>query len=398
MLDKRARNIVWILGGVILLIIISEVSRPRPLDWRPNYTQTGKMPLGCHVLYEELSTMFPEVAIETVTQDPFEFILNKTESDTSATYLFVNQSVYFDEQQVASLLEYASQGNTVFIAARNFGYILRDSLKMDAFLDYDVLEEDLYPHYFNEIEKDQDSSLVFNKGVYYTSFDRIDTLHTTGLGFLKEEDYAPENSLNYIEITHGKGRFLLHLMPEAFSNYYLLNGNQAYAEKALSYLDNRTIYWDAYMKSGKRVTTSPIRFVLNEAPLKWAYYITIFGLIIFIIFTAKREQRIIKVVTPLENTSVEFTKVIGHLYLQNKDYSNLIAKKITYFLETIRSKYYLNTQELDKRFIERLAQKSGNSLEATTTLITLIKNLRGRSIHSEADMTLLNKQIEDFKL
>ena len=72
------------------------------------------------------------------------------------------------------------------------------------------------------------------------------------------------------------------------------------------------------------------------------------------IFNAKRKQRIVKVVKPLENTTVAFTKTIGNLYYETKDHNNLIDKKITYFLEYIRRVYYLDTQMLNEKFIKNL--------------------------------------------
>src|SRR5690606_25348313 len=194
----------------------------------------------------------------------------------------------------------------------------------------------------------------FKKGVFKASFVEIDTLKTTALGYYDSENPKLEE-LNYIKVNYGKGTFLLHNLPEAFSNYYLLKGNENYAASVLSYIDADKVYWDEHLKSGRKIVTSPMRFVLDQASLIWAYYVLIAGLFIFVIFKGKREQRIVEIIKPLENTSVEFTKTIGDLYFQHKDYSNIIAKKITYFLETIRTKYYLNTNEIDAAFLKKMA-------------------------------------------
>ena len=152
------------------------------------------------------------------------------------------------------------------------------------------------------------------------------------------------------------------------------------------------------MKSGRKIVTSPMRFVLNQEPLTWAYYVLICGLLIFVLFKGKREQRIVEVIEPLENTSVEFTKTIADLYFQHKDYSDIIAKKIKYFSETLRAKYFLNTNDITEDLIKKLALKSGNTLEDTQKLMHLVKNLKAKTVHSEADLLALNKQIEEFRL
>ena len=122
-----------------------------------------------------------------------------------------------------------------------------------------------------------------------------------------------------------------------------------------------------------------------------------FSLLIFVIFKGKRTQRIIPVIKPLENSTVEFTKTIGDLYFQTGSYSNIIDKKIKYFLEYIRTKFYLNTQELNEQFITKLSQKSSNSKEDIKKLVDLIVYLKSKNSHTEDELKLLNQSIESFK-
>ena len=118
--------------------------------------------------------------------------------------------------------------------------------------------------------------------------------------------------------------------------------------------------------------------------------------VLFIIFNAKRKQRIVEVIKPLENTTVAFTKTIGNLYYETKDHNNLIDKKITYFLEYIRRIYYLDTQLLDEKFRKNLSVKSGKDKETTKKLIDLIVYLKAKPVCTEADLLNLNNTIEDF--
>ena len=176
----------------------------------------------------------------------------------------------------------------------------------------------------------------------------------------------------------------------------MLNGNDVYAATVLSFLPKNQIIWDNYYKSGRKVITSPLRFVLQNPALKWAFYITLISLLLFVIFKGKRTQRIIPVVEPLKNASLDFTKTIGDLYYQHGDYTNIINNKIQYFLEQIRSKYYLNTNELSENFISKLAIKSSNKKEDTKGLIDYIVYLKSKNTHTETDLIQLNKLIETF--
>lgn len=395
MLDKRSKKVLWIFGIALLGIVITELVRPKPIDWRASYIATDKIPFGGFVLFEETASLFKNTEIEKIENDPYIFLTDSTYAENSA-YVFINDEISFDERQADEILKYVENGNTVFISSRSIGYILRDSLKINSTSNYTILEEELHPKFFSPSLK-QDSISAYKKGVFKASFVEIDTLKTTALGYYDSEKSNLEE-LNYIKVSFGKGQFLLHSLPEAFSNYYLLQGNEQYAANVLSYIDADKIYWDEYLKSGRKVVTSPMRFILDQAPLTWAYYVLLAGLLIFVLFKGKREQRIVEVIKPSENTSVEFTKTIGDLYFQHKDYSNIIAKKITYFLESFRSKYFLNTNDITEDFIKKLALKSGNTLENTQKLIHLIKHLKEKSVHSEADLLELNKQIEAFRL
>lgn len=395
MLDKRSKKVLWIFGIAFLGIVITELVRPKPIDWRASYIATDKIPFGGFVLFGEAPFLFKNAEIEKIEKDPYIFLTDSTYAENSA-YVFINDEISFDERQADEILKYVERGNTVFISSRSVGYILVDSLNIELSSNYNILEEELHPQFFSPSLK-QDSLPAYKKGVFRTFFDKIDTLKTTALGYYDSKN--PEiDELNYIKINFGKGQFLLHSLPEAFSNYYLLKGNEQYTAHVLSYIDADKIYWDEYLKSGRKVVTSPMRFILDEAPLTWAYYVLLGGLLIFVLFKGKREQRIVEVIKPLENTSVEFTKTIGDLYFQHKDYSNIIAKKITYFLESLRSKYYLNTNDITEDFIKKLALKSGNTLEKSQKLMHLIKHLKEKSVHSEADLLELNKQIEAFRL
>lgn len=395
MLDKRSKRVLWIFGIALLGIVITELVRPKPIDWRASYTSFDKIPFGGFVFFNEAPSLFKTSEIKKIDKDPYEFLKDSTYSTNSA-YVFINDEVFLDKRQVEEVLKYVESGNTVFISSRSVGYILRDTLKLFTSTNYKILEEELHPKFFNQSLK-QESKPTFKKGVFKSTFSKIDTLKTTALGYFKTK--SPElDELNYIKVEFGEGQFLLHNIPETFSNYYLLKGNEAYAANVLSYIDADEIYWDEYIKSGRKVITSPMRFILNQEPLTWAYYVLIGGLLIFVLFKGKREQRIVQVIKPLKNTSVEFTKTIGDLYFQHKDYSNIIAKKITYFLETLRSKYYINTNEISEDFIKKLAIKSGNSVEKIKELMLLIRNLKEKSVHSEADLLELNKKIEAFRL
>ncbi|MFD0989764.1 DUF4350 domain-containing protein [Mariniflexile jejuense] len=401
-MDKRSRIALYAIGAIIVLMMIAEVSKPKALNWRDSYTATDKIPLGSYVLFNELKTISNKpisVSTKTVFESLKDFDTNK-----KTVSIFINNGISFDKQDTETLLKYVENGNSVFISTNYMYGNLSDTLNIRIGSDYNNFfkKPSLNGFISPGLKPNQ---RTFKDVIENSFFISIDTLNAVALGTTKVEktetitkDTFPDTNINFIKVPFGNknGAFYMHTNPFAFSNYHMLNGNDVYAATVLSFLPKHEIIWDNYYKSGRKVITSPLRFVLQSKALKWAFYITLVSLILFVIFKGKRTQRIIPVVEPLKNATLDFTKTIGDLYYQHGDFTNIINNKIQYFLEQIRSKYYLNTNELSENFISKLAIKSSNKKEDTKALIDYIVFLKSKNTHTETDLIQLNKLIETF--
>ena len=204
---------------------------------------------------------------------------------------------------------------------------------------------------------------------------------------------------NFIEGTLGLGKIYLHLEPTVFTNYHVLkDDNYKYIEALISYLPDADIHFNSYHKIELQNTDkdSNLSWFLKQKSFKWAWYTSLFFAILFVIFHAKRKQRVIKIIAPVKNTTVAFVKTISSLYFDTKNHKNLIDKKTVYFLEKIRLDFNLNTEKLDNAFIERLATKSGKDKTITKNLIDCINTLKTKNTALEQDLLNLNKHIESF--
>ncbi|MFD2550569.1 DUF4350 domain-containing protein [Bizionia sediminis] len=394
-MDKYSKIALYSIGVIILLLMVAETVKPRPLNWRNSYSAADKIPLGGYVLFNELKNSY-NTPINISNQSIFEFIGNQPNLENS-TLLLINDVIGMEDQSAEALLKFLENGNTAFISTSFFYGKLADTLNI-------VIEQD-ETGFFKAPSKStftspylQKQAGMFTDVIENAFFTSVDTSQTTILGYTEFSEEAIKKA-NFIKTTIGNkgGAIYVHSNPFAFSNYHLLDDKADYAAAALSYLPkNHTLIWDNYYKSGRKVINSPLRFILSNPALKWAFYLSLCGLIIFVIFNGKRRQRIIPVVEPLKNTTVAFTQTIGDLYYQHGDYTNIINKKISYFLDFIRRNYYLNTNTLNTDFIQKLAVKSGNTVNDTKTLIDLITLLKSKSVHSENELLSLNKQIEHF--
>ncbi len=151
-------------------------------------------------------------------------------------------------------------------------------------------------------------------------------------------------------------------------------GNEKYLQDVFSYLPSRETIW--FSETTEVVSQSPMRFILSKPALRYAWYLLLGGLLLFVFFNAKRKQRIVPIIEPLKNKSVEFVKSIGNLYLQEGDFHDMMAKKAQYFLNKIRLELLIDTQVLDENFAKKLHLKTGAKMEEINEAITLINKAR----------------------
>lgn len=426
-MDKKTKRYLYIIFGVVGVLLLLEIITPQPLSWQKSYTSGDKIPYGAFVLYNQLDDLFDN-QIESVKIDPVSF-LKLHKDDTAANYIFINDYLTFDKTEVDYLMKFAARGNKVFVSTESVTGAFGDSLKLASNRNYNYYEEDTVRVRLNN-PTFENRSYIYQKGSNYRHFVSYDTTITTVLGEVlpfepfkgylnkitaKKTDTTQGNTkkiiesaieksksrkvpqANFIELKVGDGAIYYHLNPIAFTNYYMLQkGKEQYVAEVFSYLNDGPVYFDDYGKSGRRVVTSPLRFVLSNAALKWSWYITLLSILLYFIFKAKREQRAVPVILPLENSTVEFTKTIGNLYFQTGDNSGIVQKKINFLLQKLRSTYFVSTDQMDDVFIKRLSVKAGRSLEQTKDLIEYIKMLRGISKHSDFELKQLNKKIEAF--
>ena len=137
--------------------------------------------------------------------------------------------------------------------------------------------------------------------------------------------------------------------------------------------------------------------LLANKYFKWAYYFVLIGMLLFVIFEGKRKQRSIPIVKPLTNKSYEYAQTIAGLYVDKKEYHTIAKKQIVQFLEHIRTKLRVPTENMDRQFYRTVAERSGNTLENTTDLFTLIAKINAQNTTTKAELIMLYKEIEQFK-
>ncbi|MEQ6124140.1 hypothetical protein AAON49_08080 [Pseudotenacibaculum sp. MALMAid0570] len=402
---KLRRLYIWLM----IALVSSLLTQCKKTNWNENFKEKSKSPFGTYIVYNEFEELFDYKKNHLIDQNIYDYLtITFFEEDYNFNYVCIkNSASKITDDGVEQLLYYIEQGSNAFFSLNYFNSALKDALEVETInldqLSYSISHlKNLKGNLTLENKDFDETTFSFDRNLrrnYFSSFNKKNTV------VLGTQNIDGKERPVFIKIYHGKGTIYLHTQPIAFTNYNMLNKNHAYAENVLSYLPDEETLWDSQIKwsridnSGeddKGNAKSVFVFFLNNEPLKWFLYLGLFGLLIFLLFNARRKQRAIPVILPPKNSTLEFTHTISNLYLKNENHKSLVDKKILFFLEKIRTRYLIDTNNLNKSFIEKLASKSGNNLHNTKYLINTILALNKKEECSEEDLMVLNKMIDNF--
>ncbi len=396
MINKFTYCICIVLATVVFASCRLGKNELPPLD--ETYSQKDKNPFGAFVLHEQLQHLYYHNNLRPVKTN-FENTW-RTISDTGSVYINISKNLFLSATDLAAMLAYVENGNSLFISSNFIDERLLDTLGCEV----------LTNHYRQSFSEMKATSVNLSNQVYsdsaayqyfyipfYNHFTKRDTINSRELG-------SNSWGANYILVFYGKGRFYLHTDPRALSNYFLLQrDNYKYFQRMFSFTSAipQHVYWDDYYNRKNRPkdqsgNKTGLAVLLQYPSMAWAFWLLmlLFGLYIF--FGGKRKQRIIAPIAPNTNTTLAFTETISRLYLQQKDNQNIANKLVAYLLEHIRNQYFLNTSQINDEFINTLSRKSNNQKEATEKLFKLINTLHQSMEVSDQQLLLLNQQIENF--
>lgn len=393
---KKLLFLFIILIGIILFI---EGNRKKPIDWRETYSKNDKIPYGTYILDQELDGLLHNDSVIRISDNIFEVLSNKLYDTLVPTnILSIKGNNYYDEFAAKHLSEYTEAGNNAIIIQSYFNYNILDTLGI--FLEYNTPSLESNGLNDNEITLELTNKNlttqkfnIKNDNYYYFLIPDKERDKIEVLGYKTIND---KKLPNLIRIKQGKGSLILGIDPIIFTNYNLLeSNNHLYAESVLSYLTNDKTYVFVDTVDDENESNSVLRYILQNDALRWAWYFFLISILVFVFFTAKRKQRIIPIITPLPNTTVDFTKTVSNLYIQNKDYHDIINKSIIYALEKIRRLYYIDTTKLDDKFVDSLHLKTKKDKEDIKKFVAFVDKFRASPNYASEDLLVtLNKIIE----
>jgi hypothetical protein len=384
----RTYKIVCI--ALVVVYILANYFKPKETNWAPSFLKEDKIPFGTYILYKRIHDIFRDAKVTVSNQAIYNTI--KAEKNEPSNYLITAFEVQISKIDFKEMVKYMEKGNTIFLASYQFNPEILKHLKLNIKSDISIKNNDnVYINFTNPLLK-KDQPYRFDRGLGQQYFSKIDTAKAIVLGL------DIKNSPNFIKYNYGRGALYILPNPQLLTNYSLLNPDGLdYASKALSYLpQHKKIIWDEYFTKPSTENTSVLRALFNHVELRWAYYLTLFALIFFVLYEIKRRQRIIPVIERPKNTSVEFANVVGRVYYQQRDNRDIAEKKVSYLLEFIRSNYRIKTSVIDEEFKQSIIKLADVDENTVSNLINEILKLKQNQMVSDTDLIRLNKIIEIF--
>jgi hypothetical protein len=283
------------LSLIIGVFVAIRLLSPKQYDWSITLSHEDKNPFGTFAF----NSLLPDL-VSSPVKNSYKTIYELKDSLTDQqTILIIATSFNPQKEDTEVLLEKVNSGATAFISANYFNGALADSLGID---NYDNLfknkelfvNEDTATLHLTNARFDSTEMFSFRRDNIHNYFGRLDSVKSTVVA--RNEIGQPVS----VVIHHGKGKLLLNCTPMVFTNiHFLSKENHKFAEGLLSYLPEKEILRTEFYHVGRMEAGSPLRFILTNEPLSWAYYLALVSLLIFMFFEAKRKQRIIPIIRPL---------------------------------------------------------------------------------------------------
>lgn len=440
---KSSRNFLFAMLVLFVLFCLLQVNLPKKFVWSPTFSHVDKQPFGCFVFDSVLTQSLPNGY--HVTKKTF-FQLDQEHAKEKISVLMVVDQQDLKQLDVKYLCNIARRGGKVMVVAsssfddgRNADTVVVDELERTFKVRIEdgmyfslrgilaglkAHDNDMYDTiYWNNRETmyaAQSYRMFYNmvggtlfvdsvpkvKRLAYTlstaGYDyKLDSLYVgdfTGFDTIVDEKerieridtFAIKKVPTAVSVPYGKGEVIFVSSPLLFTNYGMLEGNTSvYIFRLMSYLADLPVYrTEAYVKTDAMLVAeqSPFREFIKRPPLRWALYLALLGVVLFMIFTARRRQRVIPIMSKPANRSLEFIQLIGTLYYQRKDHVDLVRKKFKLFAEELRKTAGVDISDVntDDREYLLLAEKTGMNSDRLKKVIRQIRLV----LHSEGNISV----------
>ena len=351
------RALINLLGLLGVLLLFSACN-----SWQKTYDPDSSFAYGTDLLPAILQAHFGEDSYTELARrwKPEDLAQYKAEE---ALYLAVAPGLLYTQAEADSLLSFAYKGARVLVACEELSHRLLEPLTPDTcFVGQDL------SRYF-QADSAQTVISATGKRVEWPILTQLEgwslypkVIHRDMnclpeakdlLGTVKQGQFSTD-SLEIlpwmIRIPHGKGSIDYLSVPMMLTNVYATDslGWQG-IQAILDFYPNRlsTVLFDRDRRNSQRrvayenypvinfdgaqQTGDVLEHLLSQPPFALAWYSLILGFVAFLVFGAKRRQRIVPLIQTRKNSTHEHLEKISRLYLANPNNALMSAKQLSMF-------------------------------------------------------------------
>lgn len=389
---KLNRTFIACLVVFLAIAVALQFQVPGRFDWNATWSPSDANPFGCEEFDSVLHASMPN-GYRVEKASLWQYVQKKQQ----ANLLYIYPSSYYDSTLINGIVTLAKRGNKILLVSDESYYERNNDqeilgIDMTGYHRFDIntIREEL------NLKRDVHDTIYWTGKPYptrsyqilYQLLDEPTVLLDSKakwdtLAYIKERDEDDTTMLKRVPLAvrrkFYKGELIVAANPLLFTNYGMLEGQtQGYIFRLMNYIADRQVVRLTDMsptQAEQERQSTPLRAIFQSRQLTWAFYLTIFVLLLFFIFTARRRQRAIPVISAPRNHTLEFTKLIGTLFYQRHNRVDLLRRKWDLFAAEIRQTVDVDVQSLDDddTLFSRLAERTGMDYEV---IAKKIKNIR----------------------
>lgn len=406
-------TILWVLLGVLVVGGLGywmNRGQKRHFDATITLNYKDKRPYGAYVAFQEFNRLFARTPV-AVSRRSNDFLRDLSDTDRNQVMFVLSPYFYPNPDEWAGMVRWVRQGNYLVISAARFTQDVKEKLHVEL----SNFTEEVFTGNSMNVDTEDSLRVSFTRPPYpdTTSYfypgRRLDrSVVSLDSGFTQVLGVNDYHYANMVRITAGDGAVILQTAPMAFSNYFLLYGdNMRYFDNFWSALPASVHVtkgiWNQYFlykvqeeqRSGGGFWDSLFR-LLHHQFIGPALGALLLLLLLYILLNMKRRQRIIPEKAPATNESLEWVKTIGTMYYEKGDHRNLAIKMGQHFQEHIRTRYQTQLDTAEPSSIIRLASRSGVDEPLVRDIATNLRYVHDAPLLSAEQLTEWYQLIEKF--
>ncbi|HEY1045508.1 MAG TPA: DUF4350 domain-containing protein [Bacteroidia bacterium] len=368
--------ILFVLIAIGLIIWARNADSKKSYIWNKTYKEGYKQPYDFGLFKDVLKSSVK--SFKEIDQEPLRKTLEKSGKKHS-TYVYVGLDHHLTYKECDALYEFVKRGNDAVIIAEELSWEFtnqimgpKGQLSTLNFFDREVYvktkftQSKLGDYKFKNYKHSE-----LNTDWYYINLSDSQDYYFGDTGqYFYDFNYLTLGTINglvnFIKIKLGDGHVYINSSPMLMTNYALKDeqGFQ-YMNEVLSGVGKDSVIYDIGSRKIKKENRedgredSPLSYILRQKSLKTAWYLLLALAVFFLLFKAKRKQRVIPVLETKKNHSLNFIRTLSSMFFMMSNNREMAQSAMNSFLFFVRNKLHVSTTHIDESLVQKISIKSG---------------------------------------